>query len=220
MPVPKKNHDRSFGNVLDFFVVLSVDWSVGWFHSWLSAGHTLVSLLVHWSFIQYLHRHYKLLHICRSYYNLLNHMYKASLHAPFIFHATFTWGFHLDFFSTCFVTLVSPGSKQDLFHLIFTTTSVSFCFISSTTLPLPSPSSPLLPSSPSSSQVMTASRAAGIGPEIRRDAQYPNAANMPGRMVRCPPSLRERTLPSSVDSPACKGPLLVYFWRKTERPKC
>ena len=90
MPVPKKKPRPLFRQRARFFVVLSVDWSVGWFHSWLSAGHTLVSLLVHWSFIQYLHRHYKLLHICRSYYNLLNHMYKASLHAPFIFHATFT----------------------------------------------------------------------------------------------------------------------------------
>ncbi len=60
---------------------------------------------------------------------------KSSLHAPFVFHASLAWGFHFDFFNTCFVTLGSPGCKQDLFHLIFTTASVSVCLTSSTTFP-------------------------------------------------------------------------------------
>ncbi len=58
---------------------------------------------------------------------------KSSLHAPFVFHASFACGFHFVFFSTCFVTLGSPGCKQASFHLIFTTASVSVCLTNSTT---------------------------------------------------------------------------------------
>ncbi len=60
---------------------------------------------------------------------------KYSLHAPFVFHASFACGFHFVFFSTCLVTRWSPGCKHASFHLIFTTASVSVCLTSSTTFP-------------------------------------------------------------------------------------
>ena len=76
-----------------------------------------------------------LLYTCRSYIFYFNKWSKSSLHALFVFHASFFCGFRFDFFSTCRVTFGSPGCKHDSFHLIFTTASVSDCLTSSTTFP-------------------------------------------------------------------------------------